>query len=226
MSNLPELPRTTSGKVDRKALPPFDPTRPDIDIPFEPPADEVETRLRDVWCFVLGLKLIGVNDDYHDLGGDSTLSARLFSEIKDSFDIDLPMATLFHAATVRTMAAAYGSRPVDIIAGIGPSIGPCCYEVGPEVIDQVEAVFGDYAHNLLHTNGGPRPYLDLWAANERLLEDSGLTRIEVSKICTASTTGEFFSHRAEDGHDRNREDRGARAPEAESQCGPDEQGER
>lgn len=103
-------------------------------------------------------------------------------------------------ATVRTMHAAYGSRPEDIIAGIGPSIGPCCYEVGPEVVEQVEAAFGSTAGLVEHHPGnGHNPHLDLWAANARLLQDAGVSTIEVSGMCTASMTGEFFSHRAEHG---------------------------
>lgn len=103
-------------------------------------------------------------------------------------------------ATIRTMCAAFGSRPEDIIVGIGPSIGPCCYEVGREVVEQVEAVFGDSSDLITHASGnGHNPCLDLWAANARLLQNAGVTNIEVSGLCTATMTDEFFSHRAEHG---------------------------
>jgi copper oxidase (laccase) domain-containing protein len=98
------------------------------------------------------------------------------------------------------MSAAFGSRPEDIIAGIGPSIGPCCYEVGPEVIEQVSQIFSDTTGLITaHPDDGKNPHLNLWAANERLLRDAGVTHIEVSGLCTASMTDEFFSHRAEHG---------------------------
>jgi len=102
-------------------------------------------------------------------------------------------------ATVRAMAEAFGSRPQDIIAGIGPSIGPCCYEVGPEVVDAVQRVFHG-AHNLIlpSPNGG-RPHLDLWAANERALRAAGVHQIEVSEMCTYCLRSEFYSHRREQG---------------------------
>jgi len=45
-------------------------------------------------------------------------------------------------AIVRAMAEAFGSRPGDLVAALGPAIGPCCYEVGPEVVAAVEAAFG------------------------------------------------------------------------------------
>jgi len=103
-------------------------------------------------------------------------------------------------ATVRTMSAAFGSQPGDLIAGIGPSIGPCCYEVGPEVVEQVEAVFGGLDGLVTRpSTNGHNPHLDLWAANARLLAEVGVGHIEVSGLCTASMTHEFFSHRAEKG---------------------------
>jgi YfiH family protein len=103
-------------------------------------------------------------------------------------------------ATVRTMEAAFGSQPDDIVAGIGPSIGPCCYEVGPEVVEQVAGVFEDTGGLFEHKAGnGKNAHLNLWAANERLLRDAGVMHIEVSGLCTASMTDEFFSHRAEHG---------------------------
>jgi hypothetical protein len=102
------------------------------------------------------------------------------------------------AATVRTMAAQYGSRPADIVAGIGPSIGPCHYEVGPDVAAGTRAAFGPAADELLWPVNG-RYRLDLWAANARALRQAGVERIEQSALCTACRTADFFSHRAEQG---------------------------
>jgi YfiH family protein len=102
------------------------------------------------------------------------------------------------AAAVRAMAERYGSRPEDIVAGIGPSIGPCHYEVGPEVAAGTRAAFGGAAEALLaRTNGAYR--LDLWAANAHALREAGVERIEQSQICTACRADEFFSHRGEKG---------------------------
>lgn len=104
------------------------------------------------------------------------------------------------AATVRVMAERYGSRPADLLAGIGPSIGPCHYEVGPEVVAQTRAVFGASADKLLVRLNG-RHHLDLWAANARALCEAGVdaARIQISGLCTACRVDEFFSHRAEKG---------------------------
>jgi hypothetical protein len=103
-------------------------------------------------------------------------------------------------ATVMTMVAAFGCRPADIIAGIGPSIGPCCYEVGPEVVERVTAVYRDTEDLICqHADNGHKPTFNLWEANARSLRESDVGHIEMSGMCTSDMTGEFFSHRAEHG---------------------------
>lgn len=101
-------------------------------------------------------------------------------------------------AAVRALTERYGSRPADLVAGIGPSIGPERYEVGPEVVAQTRAVFNGHAERVLISRDG-RWHLNLWAANELLLRATGVGQIEVSGLCTASRTDEFFSHRGERG---------------------------
>lgn len=102
-------------------------------------------------------------------------------------------------ATIRAMASAFGTRPGDVLAGIGPSIGPCCYEVGPEVVVQVRDAFPE-APDLIHpAEGSYGPHFDLWAANERALRQAGVQSIDRANLCTACHTHEFFSHRAEAG---------------------------
>jgi YfiH family protein len=100
------------------------------------------------------------------------------------------------AAAVSAMVDRYGSRPADLLAGIGPSIGPCHYEVGDEVVAETRRVFGPDAESLLpRVNGGH--HLDLWAANEQTLVRSGVEQIEVARICTYCHSQDFFSHRAQ-----------------------------
>ncbi|MBN1562379.1 MAG: peptidoglycan editing factor PgeF [Anaerolineae bacterium] len=101
-------------------------------------------------------------------------------------------------STLEAMCAAFGSRPQDIQAGIGPSIGPERYQVGEEVVEAVQAYFGQTAGLINRAEDGSA-YLDLWAANRLALTRSGVTQIEVAGICTASHTDEFYSHRAENG---------------------------
>jgi polyphenol oxidase len=103
------------------------------------------------------------------------------------------------AQAVRVMAERYGCRPVDIWAGIGPSIGPCHYEVGPEVVALARQAFPEGTELLLPVNS--HWHLDLWAANARGLREAGVpaAQIEIGQLCTACHPDEFYSHRAEGG---------------------------
>lgn len=101
-------------------------------------------------------------------------------------------------AAVETMAARYGSKPADILAAIGPSIGPDHYEVGPDVILQIHQVFGPHTDQLIDARKG-RTYLDLWSANAVQLQALGVENIEAAGICTACHLEDWFSHRAEKG---------------------------
>jgi YfiH family protein len=103
------------------------------------------------------------------------------------------------AQTVRAMTQTYGSRPADIQAGIGPSIGPDHYQVGEEVVDAVRTYFNSGDGLIRRNPADGTAYLDLWAANRRDLERAGVEQIEVAGISTAERTDEFFSHRAEKG---------------------------
>jgi YfiH family protein len=100
--------------------------------------------------------------------------------------------------TISAMCEKYGSRPSDIVACIGPSIGPDHYEVGQSVIDQAKHLFGKDAKLVLLPHG-ERIHFDLWKANQFLLERAGVEHIEVAGICTACHTDDWFSHRAENG---------------------------
>jgi hypothetical protein len=101
-------------------------------------------------------------------------------------------------AAVRGMVEHYSSKPQDILAAIGPSIGVDHYEVGPEVIAKVEQTFGADARRLVDVRNGST-YLDLWEANRLQLERSGVEHIEVSGLCTACHLDDWYSHRAEKG---------------------------
>jgi YfiH family protein len=103
------------------------------------------------------------------------------------------------AALVTAMQEAFGSHPADLLAGIGPCIGPCCYEIGEPVITAVRQAFPDTPSLLIANNGGPRPHFDLPTANRHSLQAAGVRHIEQSGLCTACRTDLFFSHRAEKG---------------------------
>lgn len=97
--------------------------------------------------------------------------------------------------TVQKMNEIYGSDPKDIIAGIAPSIGPCCYEVGKEVAEHFFSVSQSF------TAVGNKYMLDLPYINKQQLIDAGLQekQIQLSGICTACEVAQFFSYRKEKG---------------------------
>lgn len=110
------------------------------------------------------------------------------------------MGTLGDVATttVEAMKKNYGSNPADIIAGIGPSIGPDHYEIGADVILQVMQKFGDESELFLKSHHG-KIHFNLWETNRVLLERAGVGQVEVAGICTACNTQDWYSHRAEKG---------------------------
>lgn len=101
-------------------------------------------------------------------------------------------------ATVRTMTRELACRSSDVWAGVGPTIGPGCYEVGADVARKIEAACPAGAQVIHRMNG--TIHADLPAAVEAQLRDAGITRIEQAALCTSCNVDEFFSHRAEDGH--------------------------
>ena len=97
------------------------------------------------------------------------------------------------------MQTCYGSRPGDLLAGIGPSICQECYEVGPEVVRAFRQTFGDQADQFFSPSEHGNPHLDLWLANRDTLRMAGVNQIEVSGLCTACHLDDWYSHRAEHG---------------------------
>ncbi|MDX9991786.1 MAG: peptidoglycan editing factor PgeF [Anaerolineales bacterium] len=105
------------------------------------------------------------------------------------------------SAAVAAMQSAYGCDPANLLAAIGPAIGPDHYQVGPEVVEKAHHAYGAQAAALFHDVGGPRPHFDLWSANRLDLEQAGLQpgNIAVCEICTACNPQDWYSHRQEKG---------------------------
>jgi hypothetical protein len=99
---------------------------------------------------------------------------------------------------VEAMQERYATNPADILAAIGPAIGPDHYEIGEDVISQVNDAFGTEAKFLLEKHG-ESIHFNLWKANQILLKQAGVEQIEIAGICTACHTDDWFSHRAENG---------------------------
>lgn len=100
---LPALPLTSSGKVDRKALPEPDRTRV-AESNFVPASTETEAELCELWSKVLGVPSLSVETNFFDAGGHSLLGTQMLAQIKSRYGIALALGKLFEAPTVRTMA--------------------------------------------------------------------------------------------------------------------------
>lgn len=126
------------------------------------------------------------------------------------YDPDTPAIGISHAGWRGALAGAAGSAakrmmddgiasPAGLSAYIGPSIGPCCYEVGAEVWQ----AFAERWPGSVSTAARPgnRRLLDLWAAIGADLRDTGVSaeRIHCAETCTADNRHRFFSHRGDRG---------------------------
>jgi YfiH family protein len=102
-------------------------------------------------------------------------------------------------SAVRALTTEFGSDPADLVAAVGPCLGPCCAEVGSEVVD----AFRDAGHGegdldtWFRTGASGRPYLDLWMANRRQLEAAGVRpdNVHVAGLCTKTHAGLLHSYR-------------------------------
>lgn len=108
--------------------------------------------------------------------------------------------------TVRRMEEEFGSNPKDILAVIGPSICKDCYEVSEDVAAAFQKEFKEEQwQEILEEKPAHKYQLDLWRANEIILEEAGIPKeqIEVSGVCTCCHFDWLFSHRATGGRRGN-----------------------
>jgi acyl carrier protein len=101
---LSGLPRTTSGKIDRQALPA--PGRPyrDLSRPLTLPRNPTETTIAKIWGEVLGHETVDVHDHFYDLGGESLQALRIMAKIRRTFSVNADLQSLIDAPTVAEMA--------------------------------------------------------------------------------------------------------------------------
>ena len=102
---------------------------------------------------------------------------------------------------VLRMVDAFGCRPEDIQAAISPSIGPCCYEVGGDVLQALRKSFPSTWEDYITSHRSGAVHFDLWEALRAQLMEAGLReeKVEIAHICTACNTDLFYSHRREHG---------------------------
>jgi len=97
--HLGALPMTTSGKLDKAALPAPSP-RATSHVGAQPPWTDTETRVAALWADLLGMPVTDVSSDFFDLGGHSLLAARLISEVEQTFGVTLSLASFIDSGRI------------------------------------------------------------------------------------------------------------------------------
>ncbi|WP_105619581.1 peptidoglycan editing factor PgeF [Vallitalea okinawensis] len=105
------------------------------------------------------------------------------------------------AKMVTVMQESYGSDMKDILIGIGPSIGSCCFEVGEEVVNEFKKAFPDEEKYLIMPRQNGKYMIDLWSANKLTLIKEGILEdnILITDLCTKCHLDHFYSHRGHHG---------------------------
>lgn len=104
------------------------------------------------------------------------------------------------ARMIEKMAAEFGCAPADILVGIAPSIGPCCFEVDYPVVAEFEKL-SLFDADCYTDDGNGKYHVDLWEVNRRILLDAGVRpeNITVTDLCTVCHPEVLWSHRATHG---------------------------
>ena len=110
---LDSFPLTANGKVDRRALPAPDSSRPELETAFAAPEAGTESAIAGIWQEILGLEAVGVNDNFFDLGGHSLHLIRVHGKLKEQLGTAIPMVDMFKFPTVSTLARHLESGPAD-----------------------------------------------------------------------------------------------------------------
>jgi thioesterase domain-containing protein/acyl carrier protein len=193
---LERLPLLSNGKIDRRALPAPDLSRPELEKAFVAPRDELELELAQIWEEILGVRPVGVRDNFFELGGHSLLAVRLFAVIEKRLGKKLPLTSVFQGASVEHLASILRQQAAP---------GPHCSLVAIQPGGNKRPLF------LVHPAGGHVfPYVHLakrlgsdqpcYALQARGLEDGQdfHTRIEdmaayyVQALQTVQPTGPYF----------------------------------
>jgi amino acid adenylation domain-containing protein len=114
---LESWPRTTNGKLDRKALP--DPERQSTEGDFVAPGTTTEELLAEIWREVLGITRIGIHDNFFELGGHSLLATQVIARVHDTLEVELSIRQFFAAPTIAGLAVAIEAALIQEITTIG-----------------------------------------------------------------------------------------------------------
>ena len=124
---LDSLPLTVNGKIDRKALPIPDYSRPVIG-DFVAPRTGIEESLVNIWQELLEIERVGIQDNFFELGGHSLLATQVISRVRELFQVDLSVRVLFENLTIASLASAIETRLLTNQTLIGHPLQPISRE--------------------------------------------------------------------------------------------------
>jgi amino acid adenylation domain-containing protein len=107
---LPELPVTPNGKLDRASLPAPDGSRPRLERAYAPAESPIQETLASIWREVLMVDRVGIDDDFFSLGGHSMLAVRMVARVRDALDLELPLVRVFEQPTIRKLAGSIAGQ--------------------------------------------------------------------------------------------------------------------
>jgi acyl carrier protein len=105
---LADLPRTPNGKVDRQALPGLETLGAEAGLPYSAPQTQVERSIAGVWQEMLGLKRVGLDDNFFDLGGHSLLLVQVHDRLERLLKVKMSLVDLFRYPTIESLAEFLG----------------------------------------------------------------------------------------------------------------------
>ncbi len=131
---MEQLPLSPNGKVDRKALPEPDTSRPDMESPYAAPETPVQEVVAGVWTDVLGLDRVGIHDAFLDLGGHSLLAVQIQARLGEIFPFEIALPDIFESRTVAALSTLIEHRGREA----GVDAGEIC-----EMLAAIEALSDD-----------------------------------------------------------------------------------
>jgi amino acid adenylation domain-containing protein len=103
---LKSVPLTPNGKVDRRALPAPDRARPELERAYVAPRTPIEEKLSEIVAQLLRIERVGIEDNFFELGGHSLLATQFMSRLRNAFQVELPLRSIFEGPTVAELARA------------------------------------------------------------------------------------------------------------------------
>ncbi len=121
---LDALPRTATGKLDRRGLSRMEGQRVSLGAPYVAPRGPEEEMLANIWAQVLDVSRVGIHDNFFELGGHSLLATQLASRVREAFGVEIPLSELFQCPTVAELAERIQQAREQQLGLVAPPIEP------------------------------------------------------------------------------------------------------